>query len=103
MFAFVPIFRRGSNVIKKEIVKKILLTDIRFPAAEVVECPSYLFVYTFLSAAFFVALSVVIQKVSPLNQKDVGMRCNEGPNVRSSKVMYYQPIFLQNDCVCRDP
>ena len=48
-------------------------------------------------------LLVVIQKVLPLNHKDVGMRCNEGPNVWSSKWMYYQPIYLQNNCTCRDP
>ena len=57
----------------------MLLTDIKFFGAEVVESSGYLFVYTFLSAAFFVALLIVIQKVLPLNHKDVGMRCNEVP------------------------
>ena len=32
---------------------------------------------------FLIALLVVIEKVLPLNHKDVGMRCNEGPNVWS--------------------
>ena len=36
---------------------------------------------TFLGAAFFVALLVVIQKVLPLNHKDAGMHFNEGSNV----------------------
>ena len=40
-----------------------------------------LFVYTFLSAAFFIALLVIIQKVLPLDHKGVGERCNEGLNV----------------------
>ena len=38
-----------------------------------------------------------------LNHKDVGMHSNEGPNVWSSNLMHYQPIFLQNNCVCSDP
>ena len=43
----------------------------------------------FLSVAFFVARLVVIQKILPSNHKDVGMRCNEGPSVCSSNLMYY--------------
>ena len=79
----------------------MLLTDTRVFGAEVVERSGYRFVYTFRSAAFFVALLVVIQKVLPLDQKDAGIRCNEGPNVWSSNLMYYPPIILQNNC--RDP
>ena len=40
-----------------------------------------LLVYTFFSAAVFAARLAVIQKCLPLSHKDVGMRCNEGPNV----------------------
>ena len=70
-----------SNVLEKRICyENMLSTDTKFLGAEVVD-RSGLFVYTFLSAAFFDAFLVVIQKVLPLNHKDVRMRCNEGPNV----------------------
>ena len=45
----------------------MLLTDIKFFGAEVVESSGYLFVYTFLSAAFFVALLVVIHMMTSSN------------------------------------
>ena len=38
----------------------------------------------------------------PLNQRGVGMRCNEGPNVCCWNSIYSQPIFIQNICVSRD-
>ena len=79
----------------------MLSTDTRFFGGKVVERSGIL--YTFLCAAFFVALLVVIQKVLTLNHKDVGMRCNRGPNVWSLNLIYDQPIFLQNNVVCRDP
>ena len=48
-----------------------------------------LFVYTFLSAAFFVALSGTIQKVLLLNHKDVGMHCNEGLDVNQPNLSHH--------------
>ena len=106
MFAFLSIFRRSifpsvQCVRKTKLLKKcyrLILDSLNR------SCGTFrLFVYTFLNAAFFVALLVVIQKVLPLNHKDVGMRDNEDPNVWSSNLMYYQPIYLQNNCVFRDP
>ena len=60
------------------MLKNKLSTDIKFFGVEVVE---QVICIHFVSTAFFVALLVVIHKVLPLNDKDVGMCCNEGPNI----------------------
>ena len=59
----------------------MLSTDSRFFGSEVVEPSGYLHSLFSVSTAFFVALLVVIQKVLPLNHKDVGICCNKRPNV----------------------
>ena len=107
-FTFLSIFRRTlfpwvQYARKKKKLLKMCCRQIPDSLEQKFWNVQVICIRTFLRATFFVTPLVVIQKVLPLNHKDVGMHCNEGSNVWSSNSMCYQPIFLQNDCVCRDP
>ena len=90
---YAELYSHGSNE-KKKLLKNMLSTDTRIFGAEVVERSGYL--YTLFLVLHFLLLFW-------LNYKDVRMCYNEGHNVWSSNLMYYQPIFLQNNCICSDP
>ena len=84
MFAFLSVFHRTlfplvqcerKKNVKRHVVDRYLILWSRI-------CGTFMvFAYAFLIAAFFIALLVVIQKVLPLNHKDIGMRCNGAPTV----------------------